>query len=298
MTDINGPLPFHLPGHHQKMEIGIHIPNADDGLDPLKIATVAEELGFESIFVPEHSHIPVSRESAFPAGGPLEPEYYRMQDPFVTLTAIAMITKKILLGTGVCVVPQHNPIVLAKTVATLDRFAQGRLIFGVGQGWNDEETRNTGTDPKFKLAIMGERIMAMKTIWTSDRAEFHGRHVEFDPIFCWPKPLQKPHPPILIAGAGPTVLRRVVEYGDGWYPVHDDDLERMKNRIQALQDLASAANRGAMPVTIGTRRIDLLDYYASIGVQRVLVRLPAGPTEKVLGLLEDYAKTGASYMLV
>jgi probable F420-dependent oxidoreductase len=278
------------------MRIGIHIPNTDDGLDPLKVAMVAEELGFESIFVPEHSHIPMKRESAFPAGGPLLPEYYRMQDPFVTLAAIAMMTKKILLGTGVCVVPQHNPIVLAKTVATLDRFAHGRFVFGVGQGWNDEETRNTGTDPKFKLAIMSERIRAMKTIWTSDRAEFHGQHVQFDPIFSWPKPLQKPHPPILIAGAGPTVLKRVVDYGDGWYPVHDDDLLRMKNRIQELRELASAADSGPRSVTIGTRRVDLLDYYASIGVDRVLLRLPPGPTGEVIELLDEYANTGAAYM--
>ncbi|HEV7363731.1 MAG TPA: TIGR03619 family F420-dependent LLM class oxidoreductase, partial [Solirubrobacteraceae bacterium] len=184
------------------MRYGIAIFPADYAADPATIARLVEERGFESLFFPEHTHIPAGRRTPYPAGGEL-PEYYsRTYDPFVALTAAAAATERILLATGICLVIQRDPIVTAKEVASLDRLSAGRFLFGVGAGWNIDEMENHGTNPKARFSIMRERVDAMKAIWTEDEATYHGKHVDFDRIWSWPKPVQKPHPPVLVGGNG------------------------------------------------------------------------------------------------
>src|SRR5918996_6287094 len=192
------------------MRYGIAIFLTDEAADPATIARLVEERGFESLFLPEHPHTPASRRTPYPAGGELPRQYSRTYDPFVALTAAAAATSKLLLATGVCLVIERDPIITAKEVASVDRISGGRMLFGVGAGWNEEEMRNHGTDPRRRFGVMRERIEAMKEIWANEEASYHGRYVDFDPIWCWPKPLQQPHPPILVGGYGPKVLDRVL----------------------------------------------------------------------------------------
>src|SRR5919198_4959564 len=186
---------------------------------------MCEERGFESLFFTDHTHIPVARETEYPIGGELPREYSRIYDPFVALMAAAAATERLMVGTGVCLVIERDPIVTAKQVASVDRLSGGRMLFGVGAGWNAEEMRNHGTDPARRFGVLRERIEAMKAIWISDRAEYHGRYVDFDPIWCWPKPLTEPHPPVLVGGHGKGVIDRVLAFGDEWMPNRfgDDD---------------------------------------------------------------------------
>jgi probable F420-dependent oxidoreductase len=183
-----------------------------------ELARALEERGFESLFVPEHTHIPLSRRTPFPGGGELPKEYSHTLDPFVALMAAAAVTTRLRVGTGICLLIQRDPIVTAKQVATLDLLSGGRFLFGVGAGWNADEMENHGTAFKSRFRVMRERVLAMKEIWTKDEAAFHGEFVNFDPIWCYPKPAQKPHPPVLLAGESAHTLRRVVEFGDGWFP--------------------------------------------------------------------------------
>src|SRR5215510_3238680 len=178
----------------------------------VELARAVEERGFESLFVPEHTHIPTSRRSPWPGGADLPPEYRETLDPFLALTAAATVTERIRLGTGICLVVERDPITTAKEVATLDLLSGGRFLFGIGGGWNREEMENHGTDPKQRFKVMRERVLAMKEIWTKEEPSYRGRFVRFDPIWSWPKPVQRPHPPILIGGSGDRVLERVVEY--------------------------------------------------------------------------------------
>jgi probable F420-dependent oxidoreductase len=210
---------------------------------------MAEDRGFESLFFPEHTHIPASRETPYPAGGELPAMYSRTYDPFVALTAAAASTTQLRIGTGICLVIERDPIVTAKEVASLDRISDGRFLFGVGAGWNVEEMRNHGTDPARRFGLMHERIEAMKAIWSADEATYTGNHVRFERIWSWPKPLQQPHPPILVGGNGPGVLDRVLADGDEWMPnrQRDDD---MVARISALTGRAEQAGRPRVPVTI------------------------------------------------
>ncbi len=182
------------------MKFGLTIFPTEASAQPVELARRAEELGFESLFFPEHTHIPVSRETPYPAGGDLPDEYRRIYDPFAALAAAAAVTEKLLLGTGICLIVERDPITTAKEVATVDRLSNGRFLFGVGAGWNLEEMRNHGTDPEQRFRLMRERIEAMKAIWTEDEAAYHGELVDFDPINAWPKPVQRPHPPILMGG--------------------------------------------------------------------------------------------------
>src|SRR5215469_652216 len=195
------------------MHLGIFSYNVEYGARPDALARACEERGFESFWVGEHTHIPATRQTSYPGGDPLPRPYYHMADPFVSLMAAAAETTTIKLGTGVCLVVEHDPIVLAKTVATLDWLSGGRVLFGIGGGWNREEMRNHGTNPSTRWALMRERILAMKEIWTRDAAEFHGRFVDFDPIWSWPKPVQRPHPPVLVGSDGAGALDRVLDYG-------------------------------------------------------------------------------------
>ena len=220
------------------MDLGLAHFLTDYGMQPAQLGRMAEERGFESLFFPEHTHIPVSRDTPYPGGGDLPPEYSHTLDPFLGLTAAAAVTERLLLGTGVCLVIERDPIVTAKEVATLDHVSAGRFLFGVGAGWNREEMENHGTDPETRFRRMRESVEAMKAIWTEDEAEYHGRIVDFDPIWSWPKPVQKPHPPVLVGGLGEKVLDRVVAYGDEWIPNRIESVEALKRRIDELRERA------------------------------------------------------------
>src|SRR5438067_11734572 len=227
------------------MKLGLAMFPTDDAVRPAELGRIAEEHGFESLFLPEHTHIPASRRSPYPGGGELPREYSHTYDPFVALATVADATERIKLATGICLVVERDPITTAKEVASLDHLSNGRFLFGVGAGWNREEMENHGTDPRRRFSLMRERVEAMKAIWTQDEAEYHGEHVDFDPIWSWPKPLQQPHPPVLIGGMGPRVVERVMAYGDGWFPqparvTHEEFMARLKE----LRRAADEAGRG------------------------------------------------------
>src|SRR5438067_39900 len=200
------------------MKLGLAMFPTDDAVRPAELGRIAEEHGFESLFLPEHTHIPASRRSPYPGGGELPREYSHTYDPFVALATAADATERITLATGICLVVERDPITTAKEVASLDHLSNGRFLFGVGAGWNREEMENHGTDPRRRFSLMRERVEAMKAIWTQDEAEYHGEHVDFDPIWSWPKPVQEPHPPVLIGGNGEKVIDRVVAFGHEWMP--------------------------------------------------------------------------------
>ena len=200
------------------MHFGAAMFFTDYSMAPGDLGRALEERGFESLWAPEHSHIPVSRASPFPNGGDLPKQYYDVMDPFVTLTAAAAATKTLKVGTGVCLVQQRDPIQTAKLVASIDQVSAGRFLFGVGSGWNAEEMADHGTPFKSRHKVARERIEAMKVIWTENKAEYHGEFVNFDPMMTWPKPVQKPHPPVIVGGAFPYGARRAIRYGDGWVP--------------------------------------------------------------------------------
>jgi probable F420-dependent oxidoreductase len=200
------------------MRIGVFYFPVDYGIDITELATTLEARGFASLYVPEHTHIPTSRKTPFGGGGELPKRYSHTHDPFVALSFAAAATKKLILGTGICLIPERDPIVTAKCVASLDQLSGGRFVFGIGGGWNVEEMENHGADYKTRFKLMRERVLAMKALWTEDEAAYRGEMVGFDPVWSWPKPKQKPHPPILLGGETDYTLRRVVEYCDGWFP--------------------------------------------------------------------------------
>jgi probable F420-dependent oxidoreductase len=256
----------------------------EEALAPGELARLVEERGFESLWFPEHTHIPASRDTAYPAGGDLPSMYWHMLDPFVALTAAAMATTTLRVGTGICLVVQRDPIVTAKTVATLDRLSGGRFLFGVGAGWNREEMRNHGTDPRTRMKLMTERVEAMQAIWTQNEASYQGELVSFDRIWSFPKPLQSPHPPIWVGGNGPTVEDRVLRFGHGWMPnVIDDD--ELLGRIARLRERAGRD----VPVTINAspRRPERLARYAEAGVERAIFYLPSAGRDEIERRLDD-----------
>ena len=261
-----------------------------DSADVRDVARAAEESGFESLWVPEHTHIPVSRRSPYPGGGELPREYASTLDPFVALTAAAAVTTTLRLGTGVCLVVERDPITLAKEVASLDLLSGGRFLFGIGGGWNLEEMANHGTEPRTRWRLLRERVLAMKRIWTEDEAEYHGRFVDFDPIWSWPKPAQRPHPPIIIGGDGDHTLERVVEYGDEWMPIAGRRETPLPERIAELNALAAAAGRGPIPVTVFWARPDqgALERYAEAGVHRCIFALPSQGREATLERIQRW----------
>ena len=266
------------------MRYGIAIFPADYAADPAVIARLVEERGFESLFFPEHTHIPVARRTPYPPGGELPREYSHTYDPFVALAAAAVATERLLLATGICLVIERDPIVTAKEVASLDRLSGGRFLLGVGAGWNLEEMENHGTDPKRRFSLMRERVEAMKAIWTQDEASYHGEHVNFDAIWSWPKPVQQPHPPVLVGGNGDRVLQRVVAFGDEWMP---NRAHGLTERIAELQRLAEEAGRDAIPVTLSGARPDpeLVKRGEEAGVHRCsfyIAPADAGETERQL----------------
>jgi probable F420-dependent oxidoreductase len=270
------------------MDFGVAMFPTDYALDPATLAGMVEERAFDSLFFPEHTHIPASRRSPYPGGGELPPEYSHSLDPFVALTAAATATERLRVATGICLVIERDPITTAKEVASLDYVSGGGVLFGVGAGWNEEEMENHGTDPRRRFGIMRERIEAMKAIWTEEEASYHGRYVDFDPIWSWPKPVQKPHPPILVGGNGLKVLERVVAYGDEWYPNRIRDEATFLGRVAELQELARQAGRGPIPVTLGLTPStpDKIKRFTEAGVHRFVFWIPAaadvGEVERAL----------------
>ncbi|HZA90328.1 MAG TPA: LLM class F420-dependent oxidoreductase [Solirubrobacterales bacterium] len=276
------------------MRFGIAIFPTDEAADPATIARLVEERGFESLFFTEHTHIPASRRTPYPPGGELPREYSRTYDPFVALTAAAAATVKLLIGTGICLVIERDPIITAKEVSSVDRLSGGRFLFGVGAGWNIEEMENHGTDPVRRFSLMRERIEAMKAIWTADEASYHGEHVEFDRIWCWPKPIQQPHPPVLVGGNAERVLDRVVAFGDEWMP---NRVTGLTERIRKLQQLAADAGRDPIPVTLSGARPDreLIERGEQLGVHRCTFYIrpaDAGETERQLDALRSRLDPG------
>jgi probable F420-dependent oxidoreductase len=269
------------------MKFGIAIFPTDYAIGMTELAPAVEQLGFDSLWVAEHSHIPTSRESKWPGGDELPKQYSHTMDPFVALTAAALASKTLLIATGICLVVQRDPIHTAKQVASLDHLSNGRFLFGIGAGWNREEMADHGTEFGSRFKLMRERVEAMKAIWTQDEPEYHGDLVNFGPIWCWPKPVQKPHPPVLLGGSGPKVLERVVAYADAWMPNRGADLPR----IPELQELANAAGRGRIPVTIYPKaERPAIEQAAEAGVDRCIWYVPADGRDQALAKLDELGK--------
>jgi probable F420-dependent oxidoreductase len=273
------------------MKFGVLMFATDYAMRPDELAVAAEERGFESVFFPEHTHIPTSRRSPWPGGAALPKEYWHTHDLFVALAAAAAVTKTIQVGSGICLVVERDPIVTAKEVATVDFLSNGRMIFGIGGGWNAEEMENHGTVFKTRWKLLRERVLAMKEIWTKDEAEFHGEFVNFDPIWSFPKPVRKPHPPILMGGDTPRARQRVVDFCDGWMPIG----MRTASILDGMKDLAERARAAGkqpadFPVTVfgAPGDPDTLKQYAAAGVERAIFWVPPEPRDKVLGILDKY----------
>ena len=279
------------------MELGLAHFATDYGMQPADLARRAEELGFESLFFPEHTHIPVSRDTPYPGGTELPREYSHIVDPFVGLAAAATATERLRVGTGVCLIIERDPIVTAKEVATLDHISDGRFLLGVGAGWNIEEMRNHGTDPTTRFRRMRESVEAMKAIWTQDEAEYHGKIIDFDSIWSWPKPVQKPHPPVLVGGSGEKVLDRVVAYGDEWIPNRVKSPEELGERMAELQRRAEAAGRERIPVTVfgAKSEVRLLERLRVAGVTRALFYLRPEAPHEVQRQLDELAEVAAAW---
>ena len=274
------------------MKLGVFQFSTDYSMRPDDVARAAEERGFESIFYPEHTHIPVSRKSPWPGGKELPKEYWHTNDLFVALAMAAAVTKKIRLGTGICLVIERDPIITGKEVATIDSLSGGRVLFGVGGGWNAEEMENHGTPFKSRFKVMRERVLAMKAIWQNEEAEYHGEFVNFDKIWSFPKPLQKP-PPVLVGGSSAAARSRAVAYGEGWMPIPG----RGESLGGAIQDLAARAEKAgrdprSIPITVFGVRPDekTIAEYRELGVDRGLFGLPPATADTVLPLLDGYAK--------
>jgi len=270
---------------------------ADYSAPPHEVAPMAEEAGFDCLLFPEHTHIPVSRETPYPAGGDLPPEYAHTLDPFVACTAAALATERLLVGTGICLVVERDPIATAKAAASVDHLSGGRFLFGVGAGWNEEEMRNHGTDPRRRFGLMRERVEAIKAIWTQEEAYYHGRYVDFDPIWMWPKPVQDPHPPVLVGGNGRTVGDRVLAYGDEWMPNRVGDDEKVAARIEKLIRRGREEAGRDIGVTLSVAPIDPgeIERYERAGVHRCVWYLPPGDRDAVERAIERYAQVVQAY---
>jgi probable F420-dependent oxidoreductase len=274
------------------MRVGVFYFPTDYGIDIGDLALAAEERGFESLLVPEHTHIPLSRRTPFPGGGELPKCYSHTHDPFVALSFAAARTKKILLGTGICLIPQRDPIVTAKCVASLDRLSNGRFVFGIGGGWNVDEMENHGARYETRFKLMRERILAMKALWTEEAAAFHGQMVNFDPVWSYPKPLQKPHPPILLGGSSDYSVKRVVEFCEGWLPIARPGFNA-KEAVASLRQAASEAGRDYSTLSISVFGAPpdrtVLDGYREAGIQRAVLGIPDLTPDEIMGVLDKYA---------
>lgn len=275
------------------MHFGAAIFATDYGIRPDELARELEQRGFESIWLPEHTHIPVSRRTPYPAGGDLPKEYWHTHDPFIALTAAAIVTTKLRVATGICLIIERDTIITAKEVASLDMLSGGRFIFGIGGGWNAEEMENHGTNFKTRWRLLREQVLAMKEIWTKDEAEFHGEFVNFDKIWSYPKPVQRPHPPILMGGHGPTTFDRVIEFCDGWMPI-GFRMTDVAEKIAALRQRAEHAGRDpqSISITIFAAKPEpaAIEELENAGVERAVFMLPPADRDTVLPLLDKYGK--------
>ena len=274
------------------MKIGLFPVTTDTAMRPDDLARACEERDFESLWIGEHTHIPVSRKTPAPQGGELPADYYHLHDNFVVLAAAAAVTTTIKLATGVSLVIEHDPIVLAKQIASLDVLSNGRFLFGIGGGWNAEEMENHGTPFGRRWKVLRERIEAMQRIWTEDAPEYHGEFVDFDPIWCWPKPVQQPHPPILLGSNSARAPQRVVRYCDGWMP-HALPPAQMATALDSLRRCAQEADRDPDSFSVSVfwppPKPDALQEYASLGIERAILPVPAGNRDDTLRRLDRLA---------
>ncbi|MFI5315004.1 MAG: LLM class F420-dependent oxidoreductase [Myxococcota bacterium] len=273
------------------MEVGLSIFPTAYSISPVRLAKEAEARGFESLFMIEHTHIPASRRTPYPLGGNLPSIYWESYDPFVALSQAAAVTTQLRVGTGICLVPEHHPLALAKRIASLDSLSNGRFIFGIGAGWNAEELENHGVAFKDRWAVTRESILAMKEVWTKKDASFHGVHVNFDAVWSEPKPVQKPHPPILIGASSEQAIERVAEYADGWMPIMGScDLAARKQQLEAA---CAKRRRDAKKLDISVFAAPTapgeLEKLAKLGVRRVILPLPTQDEAKILAILDGYA---------
>ncbi|MEZ5169908.1 MAG: LLM class F420-dependent oxidoreductase [Acidimicrobiia bacterium] len=280
------------------MDLGVTMFTTDRSMHPASLARAVEERGFASLYVPEHTHIPTARTTPPPTGeAELPEEYSRTLDPFVALSAAGAVTDRLRVGTGICLPAERDPIVTAKEVATLDHLTGGRFVFGIGFGWNVEEMADHGVDFMERRAVTRERVLAMKELWTEDRATYTGEYVSFEETWSWPKPVQRPHPPVLIGGAGgPKLFDAIADYGDGWMPIGGSGLTES---IPRLREVVAGAGRDPDAlhiVPVGTiPDAGKLEHYRDIGVTEVVVRLPSAPADQVLPVLDDYARLVGSF---
>jgi probable F420-dependent oxidoreductase len=274
------------------MRVGVFYFSPDYGIDIGELASALEERGFASLDIPEHTHIPTSRRSPFQGGGELPKMYSHTHDPFVGLSFAAAATKKLLLGSGICLIPERDPIVTAKCVASLDQLSGGRFIFGIGGGWNVEEMENHGARYNTRFKLMRERILAMKALWTQEEASFHGELVNFDPVWSYPKPAQKPHPPILLGGESDYTLRRIVEYCHGWIPRPVGDFT-LRGAVDRLRRMAETKGRDPKSLSISVFRAPAekatLAEYRAAGIDEALLEVPDLSRDEILQLLDRYA---------
>jgi probable F420-dependent oxidoreductase len=274
------------------MRVGVFYFPVDYGINIVELAQALEERGFASLYVPEHTHIPTSRRTPFPSGGELPKRYAHTHDPFVALSFAAAATKKLILGTGICLIPERDPIVTAKCVASLDQLSGGRFVFGIGGGWNVEEMENHGAQYKTRFKLMRERILAMKALWTEEEAEYHGDMVGFDTAWSYPKPLQDPHPPILLGGETDYTLRRVVEYCDGWFPRPQRgwDIRHERDRLRRFADEAGR-DFSSLFISVFRAPADAaaLADYRDAGIQEAVLEVPDQSRDEILRVLDKYA---------
>lgn len=259
-----------------------------------ELGQALEQRGFESVWAPEHSHIPLSRKTPFPGGGDLPKKYYDAMDPFVTLTAAAVATKTLKVGTGVCLIPQRDPIQTAKLVASIDQVSGGRFLFGVGNGWNQDELEDHGVRFADRHKVARERIEAMKVIWTKSKAEYHGEFVNFDPMMTWPKCVQKPHVPVIVGGAFPYSARRAIRYGEGWIPqAGRGGTGEIADMIPEFRKMTTEAGRDPNSIEISVwfpkQDADLMKRYEDLGVARVVFNLDSEKADKVLPVIDSLA---------
>jgi probable F420-dependent oxidoreductase len=277
------------------MHIGAAMFFTEYSIGAAELARELEARGFESVWAPEHSHIPLSRKTPIPSGGELSRQYYDVMDPFVSLTAAAAATKTIKIGTGVCLVIQRDTIQTAKLVASLDQVSGGRFLFGIGGGWNQDEMEDHGTVYATRFKKMREQIEAMKAIWTEDKPEYHGEIVDFAPMMTWPKPVQKPYPPVILGGMFPHAARRALRYGDGWIPhLRRPQYEDVTDYLPQFRVLAAEMGRdpAAVPITVWgvPDDLDRLKRYRDQGVARGVVQLAPQPANKTLPILDRWAE--------
>jgi probable F420-dependent oxidoreductase len=273
------------------MDVGIIMFMTDYTLPVTELAKAMEDRGFESLWIPEHSHIPISRKSQYPAGGDLPKRYYDCMDPFPMIGAAAAVTTTLKLATGICIVTQRDPIQTAKSVATVDQLSNGRFIFGTGVGWNQDEMENHGTNFKTRLSQSKERIEAMQEIWTKSKAEYHGKFVDFDPMMTWPKPVQEGGPPVLMGGGWPHAAMRALDYGDGWMPNSVRPDYHILDKVGEWEAMKRQAGR-EVPLTccLVEDDIDKWSGYQDAGVARIIVEVQPGTVDEVMPQLDALAK--------